>query len=119
MVAGQGDGCRAQSRPEAVTAFESGALSKGLARVKKAMIYVAGRGACEASGGMCDGNEVEGARAHRSAGIRGVRRMRERQGGCPKDDGNPCTADMCEGGVTLHEALPAGSICYHETMTGV
>lgn len=31
---------------------------------------------------------------------------------CPKDDSNPCTADLCEGGATVHKALPAGSICH-------
>jgi len=38
---------------------------------------------------------------------------------CPKDDLDPCTADLCEGGATLHEALPAGSVCHTGTMTGV
>jgi hypothetical protein len=38
---------------------------------------------------------------------------------CPKDDGNPCTADLCEGGATVYEPLAAGSVCYTGAMSGV
>jgi hypothetical protein len=41
------------------------------------------------------------------------------KGTCPEDDSNPCTADMCETGATLHKPLPAGSTCHDGAMVGI
>lgn len=39
-------------------------------------------------------------------------------GSCPKDDGNACTIDGCEGGEPTHDALPDGSTCHEGERTG-
>jgi len=40
-------------------------------------------------------------------------------GECPKvDDENPCTAEVCEGGKTVFQPLPDGSICHAGARTG-
>lgn len=37
---------------------------------------------------------------------------------CPEDDGNPCTTEICEQGVTKVTGLPNGSLCHTTGKTG-